>query len=115
MFPLRTCMAELVWGRDAAPAMEKKFYFPLTYGTLSILLALAIVVPNVWAALSFVGNVASTLGAFIIPALIALKLGDKLLPLGASDLAKGAQRVTAVCVLMLGVALFANGFLQQVA
>jgi hypothetical protein len=156
MFPLRTCMAELLWGRADAPAKEKQHYYLLTYGTLSALLVLAVLVPNIWAALSFVGrwrgggatgaglvpsvwavlsfvcgclelgggalrraalswpawltpsplsaagNVASTLGAFIIPALISLSLGDKLLPSDASGFAKAANKVGGSCSLAAG-------------
>ncbi len=109
MFPLRSTVSELIWGGgDKAEALEAQFFVPLTYG----LMACAVVVPNIWAALSFVGNIATTMAAFIIPAMIALSLGDRLNP-GASAGQRAANKAVAYVVLVLGVALFGNGVLQQ--
>lgn len=73
MFPLRTCLIELLWGGKElkgtsgaakAAAVSKigsKYYAPLTYGILASTVATAVLVPDIWAALSIVGDLASTM------------------------------------------------------
>ena len=73
MFPLRTCLIELLWGgKDlkgtSGPAkaaavgrIESQYYAPLTYGILASTVATAVLVPDIWAALSIVGDLASTM------------------------------------------------------
>jgi hypothetical protein len=73
MFPLRTCLIELLWGgKDlkgtSGPAkaaavgrIEAQYYAPLTYGILASTVATAVLVPDIWAALSIVGDLASTM------------------------------------------------------
>lgn len=73
MFPLRTCLIELLWGgKDlkglsgpakaaAVSKIEQQYYAPLTYGILASTVATAVLVPDIWAALSIVGDLASTM------------------------------------------------------
>ncbi|WIA21170.1 hypothetical protein OEZ86_005042 [Tetradesmus obliquus] len=129
MFPLRTCLIELLWGKTLAAAgsgpakaaktaeIESKNYPLLTYGILASTVATAVLVPDIWAALSIVGDLASTVQAFVVPGLIGLALvGGKHLSAAFPGSAKGsgAQRAVALLVLALGVALFGNGILQRV-
>jgi Transmembrane amino acid transporter protein len=139
MHPLRTCLVELLWRRRlaaagpgpsaaaAAAAITNKYYVPLTYGILLAAVATAVLVPDIWAALSVVGDLASTIQAFVVPGLIGLALvaGRGLAPgsgpksgggSSSSDSNSGQalQRVIAAGVLVLGVALFGNGVLQRV-
>lgn len=53
---------------------EQRWYYPLTYGLLVALIMMAILVPNIWQALSAIGDLASTVQAFVIPGLIATVL-----------------------------------------
>eukprot|EP00878_Enallax_costatus_P023796 GHUV01025344.1.p1 GENE.GHUV01025344.1~~GHUV01025344.1.p1 ORF type:complete len:609 (+),score=133.44 GHUV01025344.1:956-2782(+) len=53
---------------------EQRWYYPLTYGLLFMLTMLATLVPNIWQALSAIGDLASTMQAFVIPGLIAAVL-----------------------------------------
>eukprot|EP00882_Tetradesmus_deserticola_P009078 GHRQ01009577.1.p4 GENE.GHRQ01009577.1~~GHRQ01009577.1.p4 ORF type:complete len:133 (+),score=81.44 GHRQ01009577.1:773-1171(+) len=130
MFPLRTCLIELLWGKQLAAAgsgaakaavtaqIEARHYPLLTYGILASTLATAVLVPDIWAALSIVGDLASTMQAFVVPGLIGLALvaGKHLATTDVEGSAKGSglQRVMALLVLGLGVALFGNGILQRV-
>lgn len=73
MFPLRTCLIELLWGgkvlkglsgpakATAVSRLEGQYYAPLTYGILASTVATAVLVPDIWAALSIVGDLASTM------------------------------------------------------
>jgi hypothetical protein len=74
MFPLRTCLIELLWGgsaalkgkagrdkADAVARVQARWYGPLTYGILAATVATAVLVPDIWAALSIVGDLASTM------------------------------------------------------
>jgi hypothetical protein len=68
MFPLRTCLIELLWGKQLATAgsgpakaaktaeIEGANYSLLTYGILASTVATAVLVPDIWAALSIVGD-----------------------------------------------------------
>jgi hypothetical protein len=68
MFPLRTCLIELLWGKQLVAAgsgpakaaktaeIEAKHYPVLTYGILASTVATAVLVPDIWAALSIVGD-----------------------------------------------------------
>jgi hypothetical protein len=68
MFPLRTCLIELLWGKQLAAAgsgaakaaktaeIEGANYSLLTYGILASTVATAVLVPDIWAALSIVGD-----------------------------------------------------------
>lgn len=72
MFPLRTCLIELLWNKQLAAAgsgpakavvtseLASKHYTILTYGILASTVATAVLVPDIWAALSIVGDLAST-------------------------------------------------------
>eukprot|EP00879_Flechtneria_rotunda_P012528 GHRR01013081.1.p1 GENE.GHRR01013081.1~~GHRR01013081.1.p1 ORF type:complete len:250 (+),score=83.49 GHRR01013081.1:321-1070(+) len=138
MFPLRTCLVELVWGKQLKEAgspvakaakmfeIESEHYSILTYGILISIVATAVLVPDIWAALSIVGDLASTVQAFVVPALIGLALaagkqfvagsGQKVLAAadGSSSSGAGLQRVMSVVVLVMGITLFGNGILQRV-
>lgn len=73
MYPLRTCLIELLWGgKDlkgtsgaakaaAVSRIQQQYYVPLTYGILTSTVATAVLVPDIWAALSIVGDLASTM------------------------------------------------------
>jgi hypothetical protein len=73
MFPLRTCLIELLWGGKelkgtsgpakaaAVSKIQSQYYAPLTYGILAATVATAVLVPDIWAALSIVGDLASTM------------------------------------------------------
>lgn len=104
VFPLRDCFAQVLWPQpnEAAKQLSANFY-PVTYGLLAAIIACAVLVPNIWAVLSLIGNVACTLLAFIIPALISLRLQQG----GAGN------RAVAWGVLLLGAALFVNGLGQH--
>lgn len=194
MYPLRSCLAEMVWSKtnlqqglqngsmtepaadnmlysaaqdsghdsaisgmfvvdnasptlernDAIPAgintdsqyvkkMEMSYFYPLTYGSLLLVLMCAAVVPNIWTALSMIGNVAANVEAFIVPGLIALALAcvhrDPQHPLGFSLFRLPAanrrmykavmarsmecwQCLLAYLIMLLGSALLVNGILQ---
>lgn len=67
------------------------------------------------------GDLASTVQAFVVPALIGLALaagkhlsGGKAADGGADAAGGGLTRPMALLVLSMGVALFANGILQRV-
>lgn len=63
MFPLRTCLVELAFGRQlaeagsgpakaqAAAALEAKYFNLLSYGIVVSAVATAVLVPDIWAAL----------------------------------------------------------------
>lgn len=53
---------------------EQRWYYPMTYGLLVLLTLLATCVPDIWLALSAIGDLATTVQAFVIPGLIALAL-----------------------------------------
>jgi hypothetical protein len=53
---------------------EQRYYYLLTYGLLVVMVLCAIIVPNIWAALSAIGDLASTIQAFIVPGIIAVVL-----------------------------------------
>eukprot|EP00878_Enallax_costatus_P026936 GHUV01028951.1.p1 GENE.GHUV01028951.1~~GHUV01028951.1.p1 ORF type:complete len:247 (+),score=76.73 GHUV01028951.1:660-1400(+) len=135
MFPLRTCLIELLWNKQLSAAgsgpakaavtaeLESKHYTVLTYGILASTVATAVLVPDIWAALSIVGDLASTVQAFVVPALIGLALaagkhlqgakGAAALD-GSSSSNAGMQKLMSVIVLAMGVTLFGNGILQRV-
>ena len=106
----------------AAQAFEARHFLLLTYSLLTAGVLVAALVPNIWVALSVIGDCASTLEAFIVPGLVALALlrldkgsGNVLRAAGRCDLAKRVGiRCVAVLVIGLGVILFANGLLQEV-
>jgi hypothetical protein len=66
-------LIELLWGGKelkgtsgaakaaAVSKIEQKFYAPITYGILASTVATAVLVPDIWAALSIVGDLASTM------------------------------------------------------
>lgn len=137
MYPLRTCLIELLWGGKqlkglsgsakaaAVSKIEQQHFAPITYGILASTVATAVLVPDIWAALSIVGDLASTMQAFVIPGLLGLGLtagrhlvGGKLPPSalpGTPTLkGNGPQRLMAAFVLVMGLALFGNGILQRV-
>jgi amino acid permease len=134
MFPLRTCLIELIWNKQLAAAgsgpakaavtgeIEQKHYTVLTYGILASTVATAVLVPDIWAALSIVGDLASTVQAFVVPALIGLALaagkhlqGAKGAALDSSSSSSAwFQKLMSLLVLAVGVALFGNGILQRV-
>lgn len=60
-------------GVDAAAVVER-FFNALTFVLLLAVVACAVLVPNIWQALSLIGNVASTVEAFIVPGIIVLAL-----------------------------------------
>jgi hypothetical protein len=85
MFPLRTCLVELLWGKTlaskqgpakaaAAADIEAANYVPLTYGILASTIATAVLVPDIWAALSIVGDLASTMQVRVICVVMASSL-----------------------------------------
>jgi ABC-type phosphate transport system permease subunit len=126
MYPLRSCIAELAFGKAEAAKksatsssnqlsdLENKWFFPLTYGILLSTTAVAVLVPNIWAALSVVGDLASTVQAFILPALIGLALTLSQ-PWKQQQTGGGVTNVlVGTVVLVLGVSLFANGIIQRV-
>jgi hypothetical protein len=55
---------------------EQRWYYLLTYALLAIISMCAVCVPNIWAALSAIGDLASTIQAFVIPGAIALVLAS---------------------------------------
>jgi len=73
MYPLRTCLIELLWGGKqlkglsgsakaaAVSKIEQQHFAPITYGILASTVATAVLVPDIWAALSIVGDLASTM------------------------------------------------------
>ena len=122
MYPLRTCLIDVFWrkkGPEAAKIESQNFPL-LTYGTLIAATATAVLVPNIWAALSIVGDLASTVQAFILPAIIGLALATKesfkklAAQKGDKGEANGLQVLLGTVVLVIGVALFANGIVQRV-
>lgn len=54
--------------------LEQAVYFPITYGLLSVILLVAVAVTNIYQAVSIVGDLASTVQAFIVPGLLAIAL-----------------------------------------
>ncbi len=100
----------------AADKLVARHFYSLTYGLLLLIVAAAVFVPNIWAALSLVGDVASTVEGFIVPALIALALAGWSVRLRHSESrVQGSwwSSCLAVFVLVLGAALFVNGILQH--
>lgn len=122
--------------------LEQALYFPLTYGLLSAMVLAAVVVVNIYQAVSAVGDIASTTQAFIVPGVIALVmvvrarqqrkaaaaaiagdvevggLGTAGLTLAAAvPLSVGSMVYAAAgCfVLLLGVALFSNGVFERLS
>ncbi|GBF90578.1 amino acid transporter [Raphidocelis subcapitata] len=63
-----------VRGAARAAAMEARHYYVLTYGLLALATLAAISVPDIWSALSWIGNLCASVEAFIVPGLIALAL-----------------------------------------
>jgi hypothetical protein len=132
MFPLRTCLVELLWGKalkglsgqakaSKMAEIESKNYMLLTYGILASTVATAVLVPDIWAALSIVGDLASTVQAFVVPAMIGLALAagkhlqlDQKAAAAVGGSSRGLQKLMSLLVLFMGVALFANGILQRV-
>jgi hypothetical protein len=125
--------------------LEQAVYYPLTYGLLAAMVLAAVAVTNIFQAVSAVGDIASTMQAFIVPGLIALALTvqqrEKLRAASvaaaavfAGDLEWGLGRMPdgkpirlfvswdsvwyagAGCfVLVLGLALFSNGVYERVS
>lgn len=124
--------------------LEQTTYYPLTYGLLAAMVLAAVAVTNIFQAVSAVGNIASTMQAFIVPGIIALaltvQLRDRLKAAAAiaaavlaGDVERGLGRpdgkpVTLAAswgsvlyagaggfVLVLGVALFSNGVYERVS
>lgn len=74
MFPLRNCLVELLWSKQLAAAgsgpakgamaaeLEAQHYNGLTYGILASTVATAVLVPDIWAALSIVGDLVGGAG-----------------------------------------------------
>eukprot|EP00775_Hariotina_reticulata_P002242 gene2242-2554_t len=92
---------------------EQRWYYLMTYSLLAIILMCAVFVPNIWAALSAIGDLASTIQAFVIPGAIALEwLGV------SSSFADWAEllllRGLGALVMVLGGALFVNGIVQRI-
>jgi hypothetical protein len=92
--------------------LEQRWYYTLTYGLLLSMVLVAVLVPSIWSALSLIGDLACTTQAFMLPGMIALVLAFKH---GIVTSASGAVYV-ALCgsVVLLGMALFANGMWQRV-
>ncbi|KIY95688.1 hypothetical protein MNEG_12273 [Monoraphidium neglectum] len=61
-------------GAGRAAEMEARHYHVLTYSLLAAATLAAVSVPNIWAALSFIGNMCASVEAFIAPGCIALAL-----------------------------------------
>ncbi|WIA40039.1 hypothetical protein OEZ86_013460 [Tetradesmus obliquus] len=53
---------------------EQRWYYVLTYGLLAGMVVVAVAASNIWEVLSAVGDLASTIQAFVVPGLIALVL-----------------------------------------
>ena len=113
---------------------EQRWFYSLTYGLLLSATAVAIGVPNIWTALSAIGDCATTVEAFIVPGVIALAIG-KGKGLGGSTEVQESSRMygsghgrvgkrtglgrslysgCAVMVIFLGVALFVNGVVMRI-
>lgn len=54
--------------------LEQATYYPLTYGLLAAMVLVAVLVRNIYQAVSAVGDIASTTQAFIVPGAIAIAL-----------------------------------------
>jgi hypothetical protein len=54
--------------------LEQAVYYPLTYGLLAGIVLAAVAVTNIYQAVSFVGDIASTVQAFIVPGVLAIAL-----------------------------------------
>ncbi|WIA19762.1 hypothetical protein OEZ85_005676 [Tetradesmus obliquus] len=85
---------------------EQRWYYVLTYGLLAGMVVVAVAASNIWEVLSAVGDLASTIQAFVVPGLIALVLAELLL--------RAVHYVGGSFVIALGLALFANGIYQRV-
>jgi hypothetical protein len=92
--------------------LEQRWYFTLTYGLLLCMVLAAVLVPSIWSALSLIGDLACTTQAFMLPGAIALVLTIK--HDGVATATGGAYVVLSGFVLLLGMALFANGVWQRV-
>lgn len=57
--------------------LEQSTYYPLTYGLLAAMVLVAVIVTNIYVALSAVGDIASTMQAFIVPGAIAVVLAER--------------------------------------
>jgi amino acid permease len=111
---------------NPAQAFESRYFLLLTYTLLTAAVLVAALVPDIWVALSAIGDCASTLEAFIVPGFIALALlwfkAEAAEPNGGPMCVTGwgalvgrvGYRSVAVLVIGLGVLLFANGVLQEI-
>jgi hypothetical protein len=55
-----------------AAAFEDRYFYLLTYTLIAAAAAVAVLVPNIWVALSAIGDIATTVEAFIVPGTIAV-------------------------------------------
>jgi hypothetical protein len=120
--------------------LEQALYFPLTYGLLSAMVLAAVVVVNIYQAVSAVGDIASTMQAFIVPGVIALVLvvrareqqkaaaaaiaddvevgglgsaGPTLTAAAPMSMGSVMYAAAGCVVLLLGAALFSNGVYER--
>ncbi|KAF6259971.1 hypothetical protein COO60DRAFT_1509520 [Scenedesmus sp. NREL 46B-D3] len=73
---------------------EQRWYYLLTYGLLGGMVLVAVSASNIWEVLSAVGDLASTIQAFVVPGLIALVLAawSRKAAAAAAATAAGQQR-----------------------
>jgi hypothetical protein len=120
-------------GTTDAAAFEARYFYLLTYSLLTAAAAVAILVPNIWVALSAIGDIATTVEAFIVPGVIAMVVawaaakgssrGRTAASLGdgeaAASMAKPqdwysyGEGAAGGAVALLGVLLLLNGLLQR--